>query len=337
VSDYTWQEMASPVSEEDDWLCAVDTDSSVVLALIDPFCKLPEVNPNEAEVARNPGWRLARFPLTELLPEDMLLPELAERLDQGTLTAMASVRRELLSIEPSGCSEVLALTGDRWRSWIEEHTEDALVSLEDIIGYAPIGGVCSAERLEAHAARLDGVRELLAEWKECGGRHSYLRRIVTAIDSRRSGLLEVMKDQPTTLSEWAELLRHRMIDHALAFGTGQHQLDHGAADHLAWTAAMALEAAFVIMMCSDSELTIEGLINDAAAQLEEDLAHGHDNEQDWLVCGAHRAADLERDLNDAGHTLELLLCVYAHLAGAIVAAGCVSCVLHGHSGDEHDD
>ena len=71
-----------------------------------------------------------------------------------------------------------------------------------------------------------------------------------------------------------------MVDH-LADVADEPEMSHGQADELAWTAAMALEAAFTLATRAGDQSTLHEMLDEATRGLVDALDHGHDDSADW--------------------------------------------------------
>jgi hypothetical protein len=141
------------------------------------------------------------------------------------------------------------------------------------------GSRCCAIRLTTGSSAADGL-DICAP-AGCG----------SAINDRRAGLLDAMDEQPTSLPEWACHLQHRVVDH-LADVAEEPEMSHGQADELAWTAAMALEAAFMLATRAGDQSTLHEMLDEATRGLVDALDHGHDDSADWLQCATHTGLDM---------------------------------------------
>jgi hypothetical protein len=318
------------------WLYGADERAGEVLALLDPWV----AGPSDAQDVGVGRWRLARYELQE---EPALRDALEEHLEAEALPEEiklvlgAVLGRSPSSVRAIGCGEVLELVGDDGFEWVAQRTEQAVRQLLGVIRLGEREEVLvSRGELVELGRRLALLRELLDDWVQCGGRFGYLRGLVSAINDRRAGLLDAMDEQPTSLPEWARHLQHRMVDH-LADVAEEPEMSHGQADELAWTAAMALEAAFTLATRAGDQSTLHEMLDEATRGLVDALDHGHDDSADWLQCATHTGLDMPDAADNDEQRAEALgrmLAIYAHLAGAIVQAGRIGCARAGHS---HDD
>ncbi len=336
VMRLNWRSGPGATDPAEPWLYGVDEGAGEVLALLDPSVDAPP----DAEGVGVGRWRLARYELRDdpgLRDALEHRPEAEELPEEIKLVLGAVLGKSPTSVRSIGCGEVLELVGDQASEWVAEGTERAIRRLLAMIrvGEREEMLVSGSELVEL-GQRIELLRDLLDDWVQCGGRFGYLRRLVSAINDRRAGLLDAMDEQPTSLQEWARYLRHRLVEH-LAGVADEPEMSHEQADGLAWTAAMALEAAFMIATRSGDESTVEEMLGDATQGLVEALDHGHDDSVDWLQCATHTSVDLPEGVGDDQELLDALgrvLAIYAHLAGAIVQAGRIGCARAGHTHDE---
>lgn len=134
-----------------------------------------------------------------------------------------------------------------------------------------------AELLERTAL----LHDLLDDWVESGGRFTYLYGLVSAINDRRAGCLTRWTSSRPRFDEWARYLRHRMVEH-LAGASDDAEMSHEQADDLSWTAAMALEAAFMVSARWGDDRAIQEMLDDATNCLVDALDHGHADTVEWL-------------------------------------------------------
>jgi hypothetical protein len=318
------------------WLYGADEEAGEVLALLDPWV----AGPSDAQDLSVGCWRLARYErheepalrsALEEHPEAEALPE------EIKLVLGAVLGRSPRSVRAIGCREVLKLVGETGFEWVAQRTERAIRQLLSVIRVDEREELLvSTGELVELGQRIALLRELLDDWVQSGGRFGYLRGLVSAINDRRAGLLDAMHEQPTSLPEWACQLQHRMVDHLADVGE-EPEMSHRQADELAWTAAMALEAAFTLATGAGDQSTLHEMLDEATRGLLDALDHGHGDSADWLQCATHTGLDLPDTAENDQQQVEALarmLAIYAHLAGAIVQAGRIACARAGH---RHDD
>ncbi|MGZ6565651.1 MAG: hypothetical protein ACXVH1_40070 [Solirubrobacteraceae bacterium] len=314
----------------------MDDRAGEVLALLDPWVD-PPPGVDDARIGR---WRLVRYVLqddSELLNALEEHPE-AEDLPQEIKLVVGSVLgQDPKSVQTLGCERVLELVGEAGRDWVADRTERALRQLLAVIRVGEREEVLvSRGELAELMERAALLNDLLDDWVESGGRFAYLYGLVSAINDRRAGLLDAMDEQPTSLDEWARYLRHRMVEH-LAGASDDAEMGHELADDLSWTAAMALEAAFMVSARWGDDRALQEMLDDATNCLVDALDHGHTDTVEWLECATHTSLDIpEPDAADEQpqDALGRLLAIYAHLAGAVVQAGRIGCARAEHSPED---
>ena len=331
-----WQPAPGVTNPDEPWLYSVDDRAGEVLALLDPWVD-PPPGVDDARIGR---WRLVRYVLqddSELLNALEEHPE-AEDLPQEIKLVVGSVLgQDPKSVQTLGCERVLELVGEAGRDWVADRTERALRQLLAVIRVGEREEVLvSRGELAELMERAALLNDLLDDWVESGGRFAYLYGLVSAINDRRAGLLDAMDEQPTSLDEWARYLRHRMVEH-LAGASDDAEMGHELADDLSWTAAMALEAAFMVSARWGDDRALQEMLDDATNCLVDALDHGHADTVEWLACATHTSLDIpEPDAADEQpqDALGRLLAIYAHLAGAVVQAGRIGCARAEHSPED---
>ncbi|HEY4996494.1 MAG TPA: hypothetical protein VII03_00780 [Solirubrobacteraceae bacterium] len=331
-----WQPAPGVTNPNEPWLYGVNDPAGEVLALLDPWVD-PPPGADDAMIGR---WRLVRYKLqddSELLNALEEHPEVGDLPQELKLVVGSVLGQDPKSVQTLGCERVLELVGDAGRDWVAERTERALRQLLAVIrGGAREEVLVSRGKLAELLERTAVLHDLLDDWVESGGRFTYLYGLVSAINDRRAGLLDAMDEQPTSLDEWARYLRHRMVEH-LAGASDDAEMSHEQADDLSWTAAMALEAAFMVSARWGDDRALQEMLDDATNCLVDALDHGHADTVEWLACATHTSLNIpepdaaDEPLQDA---LGRLLAIYAHLAGAVVQAGRIGCARADHSPED---
>ena len=233
-----------------------------MLALLDPWV----AGPSDAQDVGVGRWRLARYELQE---EPALRDALEEHLEAEALPkeiklVLGAVLGKIAELGAGDrVREVLELVGDDGFEWVAERTEQTVRQLLGVIRLGEREEVLlSRGELVELGQRIALLRDPLDDWVQCGGRFGYLRGLVSAINDRRAGLLDAMDERPTSLPECARHLQHRMVDH-LADVAEEPEMSHGQADELAWTAAMALEAAFTLATRAGDQSTLHEMLDEA--------------------------------------------------------------------------